>query len=173
MDELRKHIPVDIYGHCSPKNLTCPKSGPESRKCMPKLIKKYMFCLAFENTYHGDYVTEKVFNWFEENIVLVVLGSANYSEILSKGAHIDVNDFQTPHELADFLKELMSHKEKYLGYLQWKENYTSLTLQNSSQRAYCQLCLMLHHPEYYQKTYADISKWWVSWNSALQNIVWL
>ena len=160
VEELRKYIPVDIYGDCG--NFTCPKHGKESRKCLPKLMKKYMFRLAFENTYHPHYVTEKLFDWFEENIVLVVLGSANYSQIAPKGTYIDVSNFNTAQDLAEYLKELMNDENKYTEYLKRKANYTSETLQDSSQQAYCQLCAMLYTPEYYQNVYANLSKWWFS-----------
>ena len=158
--ELRKYIEVDIYGDCG--NLTCPRHGKESRRCLPELTKKYMFRLAFENTYHRDYVTEKFYDWFTSDMVQVVLGSANYSQIAPQGTYIDIEDFETPHQLASYLKAVMKDKEKYIGYLQRKENYTALTLEDSSQRAYCQLCTMLHSTRDYQKTYTNISEWWIS-----------
>lgn len=53
--ELRKHIPVDIYGVCGP--LKCPRT----RECFQLLEAKYKFYLAFENSNCVDYITEKFF----------------------------------------------------------------------------------------------------------------
>ena len=52
--DLKKYIPVDIYGACGP--LKCP--GHFNKDCLA--INDYKFYLAFENSNCDDYVTEKV-----------------------------------------------------------------------------------------------------------------
>ena len=158
VEELSKYIPVDIYGACG-KDI-CPRHGKGAAKCITELTKKYMFRIAIENTCYQDYITEKFFDWFNSDIVLVVLGAGNYSNIAPKGTYINANDFESPRDLVKYLNALMHNKAKYIGYLQRKENYTAENLRDSSQRAYCELCRRLHNPKGYQKTYTNISDWW-------------
>ena len=55
INELKKHIPVDIYGRCGK---SCPK---RNMKCFEQLNTDYRFYLSFENSNCKDYITEKVF----------------------------------------------------------------------------------------------------------------
>ncbi len=78
--QLRKFIPVDIYGGCG--NLTCERNHSHwlsHPKCYDMLERKYKFYLSFENSMCDDYVTEKFFLVMDHNIVPVVYGKANYS----------------------------------------------------------------------------------------------
>ena len=57
VQELSKHINVDIYGSCG--KLKCPRHS--AQKCFDMLNKDYKFYLAFENSNCRDYITEKFF----------------------------------------------------------------------------------------------------------------
>ena len=57
VQELSKHIQVDIYGGCGP--LRCPQD--EKERCFQMLSTDYKFYLAFENSNCRDYITEKFF----------------------------------------------------------------------------------------------------------------
>lgn len=57
VDELSRHIAVDIYGKCG--NKQCPSS----KDCYAQLVEPdYFFYLSFENSLCVDYVTEKLYN---------------------------------------------------------------------------------------------------------------
>lgn len=56
VEELRKHVQVDIYGYCG--NMSCPRY---SSKCSKILSKEYKFYLSFENSNCQDYITEKFY----------------------------------------------------------------------------------------------------------------
>merc|ERR1711894_870320 len=71
-----------------------------------KLIQEYKFYLAFENSICRDYVTEKFFQRMKQGIVPVVFGGADYSSIAPTHSYIDVKDFDTPKDLADYLIRL-------------------------------------------------------------------
>ncbi|XP_014671283.1 PREDICTED: alpha-(1,3)-fucosyltransferase C-like [Priapulus caudatus] len=96
--EMRKYVPVDVYGKCG--DLSCPRA---SNICDRLLDNSYMFTLAFENSLCRDYVTEKLFLSLKRNSVLVVMGNANYSCIAPPNSYIDVADFASPKDLADYL----------------------------------------------------------------------
>jgi hypothetical protein len=57
INELQKHIQIDVYGNCG--TLRCDKS--QGNACFRKLKKDYFFYFAFENSNCRDYVTEKLF----------------------------------------------------------------------------------------------------------------
>ena len=72
VDQLSKHIQVDVYGACGP--LTCPRSQEDH--CFAMLDTHYKFYLALENSNCKDYITEKFFtNGLQSVVVVVVLGA--------------------------------------------------------------------------------------------------
>lgn len=76
------NLNVDIYGECGDK--VCSKGRFED--CQKTVQNFYYFYLAFENSYHEDYVTEKLLTAIKHYTVPVVLGGANYSR--SVNCHI-------------------------------------------------------------------------------------
>ena len=136
--ELRKHIHIDIYGKCGDMN--CYKQQRQS--CSDMLDKTYKFYLSFENSLCVDYLTEKIWKILRLNIVPVVLGGADYKEILPPNSYIDVRDFRSPKELANYLYELNSNDQLYRQYFKWKQ-YFQIFLIN----AFCQFCAFLNRAD--------------------------
>ena len=72
VQELQNHIDVDIYGKCGPlrcpddPNIYDPRMRPE---CYEMLEKNYKFYLSFENNFCQDYVTEKLFNILQLQVI--------------------------------------------------------------------------------------------------------
>ena len=155
--ELNKYIDLDIIGFCG-SNI-CPR---HSRKCLPKFEEEYFFRFNFENTFHRDYVTEKLFENFSTDMIQIVRGSAEYENIAPKHTVIDAKDFDSPKALASYLKILMSSEELYTEYLKTKNRYYAELRSDQSQRSYCELCSMLHNPDRYRNLYYSIGDWFVS-----------
>ena len=155
--ELRKELEVDIYGGCGQK-APCPKGD---NSCFDKLAKQYKYYLAFENTLYMDYVTEKVFNWFNQDILIVVRGGSNYTKILPPGTYINSADFQSARHLGRFLKSLSSSKSEYIAYMQQKDHYHKTHKLESAKKANCELCEYLNTPDSHRKSYDDIRTWWL------------
>ena len=82
INNLRKHIEVDVYGGCG--NKRCPNSTKVSA-CKELIASEYKFYLAFENSICNEYITEKFFAILKYNIVPVVLGDIRnkYEEFVS------------------------------------------------------------------------------------------
>ncbi|KAK6181542.1 hypothetical protein SNE40_009374 [Patella caerulea] len=148
-EELSKYIPVDIYGSCG--NFNAAKGDT----LFKQIENEYKFYLSFENSHCLDYVTEKFFNIQGRNIVAVVRGAANYTEIYPPDTFIDVNNFKSPKELADFLLFLDKNNEAYASYLSKKAQFKSLP----KVEALCQLCSKLHQPIVKQNNYPDVYDW--------------
>ncbi|KAL4223123.1 hypothetical protein ACF0H5_016596 [Mactra antiquata] len=158
VNELKKYISIDIYGACGDKE--CPKREGAADVCIEMIVKKYKFVLSFENTFHTDYVTEKLFDWFPRNIIPVVYGMANYSRIAPPGTIINAAEYNSPMELAEFLQYVGSNRKLYLNYLRKKSEYIVHGHKEMQQKAYCQLCEWLHDLESHRKSYSSIYKWW-------------
>jgi hypothetical protein len=86
-----------------------------------QVISRYKFGLAIENTRDPDYITEKVFEVLEAGAVPVYLGAPNWRDLMPlEHAIIDAAAFDSPHELADFLKVLAADDAQYQLYHKWR-----------------------------------------------------
>ena len=102
VNELRKHIQVDVYGKCG--NLTCARNATHwlsDPQCYDLLASQYKFYLSFENSLCTDYVTEKFFEILAHDMVPIVYGAANYSALAPPHSFIHALAF-TPRKLAAY-----------------------------------------------------------------------
>ena len=83
----------------------------------------YKFYLAFENSICEDYITEKAWRPLALNTVPIVLGGGNYARDLPPNSYIDIKDFNTPKDLANYLYILDKNNTMYNSYFHWKEHY--------------------------------------------------
>lgn len=154
---MQKMVNIDIFGGCTGTRSACPRS---ERSCDDRIVKKYKFYLAFENSLCTDYVTEKAFKWYNKDIILVVRGARKYSHYLPKGTYIDADDFETPQALGAYLERLANNKEEYSNMLKRKDKFTIVNPESLHQLAYCRLCYMLNNRQIYQKSIANPHAWW-------------
>ncbi|KAF7236406.1 Galactoside 3(4)-L-fucosyltransferase [Varanus komodoensis] len=150
--ELKKYLQVDVYGR---GHLPLPRNKHLST------LSQYKFYLAFENSIHEDYITEKVWrNALLSWAVPVVLGPPrkNYESFLPPESFIHVDDFPTAKELASFLQDLGRNTTRYESYFQWRSRlkpvgHTSWGFQ------YCRACQALQkRPTQYQAV-PELRKW--------------
>ncbi|XP_069465842.1 alpha-(1,3)-fucosyltransferase 7 [Ambystoma mexicanum] len=158
--KLSAHIKVDVYGRAAKK--------PLCSTCLLPTVSKYKFYLAFENSIHRDYITEKMWvNAFAAGAVPVVLGPprANYEHFVPGDAFIHVDDFASPEELALFLKTMNS--SRYREYFRWRENYR-LTGYTDWVERFCSICSK--YPRLPQgKAYRDVRGWF--WDRGGQSLL--
>ena len=81
----------------------------------------YKFFVSLENTIMDDYVTEKFYEGFMTDTVMVYLGAPN-AERYAPAPHSFINalDFEGPEALANFLKKLADDEARYGAYQAWK-----------------------------------------------------
>lgn len=148
VQKMREVIDVTIYGNCGQQ--------PCRDNCFSDLCKRYKFYLSFENSLCLDYLTEKVYRFFNQNIdiIPVVRGPPNIKELLPNGTFIPTIDFKTPQELAFYLKTIGENETLYSSFLSNKNQYESV----SGGNMYCSLCTSLnnHVPK---NPSMSISKW--------------
>ncbi|XP_046375748.1 alpha-(1,3)-fucosyltransferase C-like [Haliotis rufescens] len=151
--ELRKHIPVDIYGKCGPSQCTYGSD------CQQSFFNEYRFYFAFENSLCIDYISEKLYKTYSHTIVPVVRGGADYNSLIPKGTYINAADFSSPKELAKYLKYLETNVTAYAEILEEKSRYTHSKLVATYESAFCDICVKLHNVEKYYQYYYDNVHW--------------
>ncbi|XP_061700650.1 4-galactosyl-N-acetylglucosaminide 3-alpha-L-fucosyltransferase 9-like [Syngnathoides biaculeatus] len=116
-NELQKHIKVDVYGRAFNKCITPQEYVSTLASCK--------FYLAFENSLHKDYITEKFYNPLGASTVPVVLGASreDYENVIQGDAFIHVDDFASPKELADYILQLDKNEERYRRFFEWRRHF--------------------------------------------------
>ena len=153
VNEMQRYADIHVYG-CGP--YSCP---PFKKKyCDVVLLNNdYKFYLSFENSFCTDYATEKVWRAMSINIVPVVLGLANYSQLLPPHSYIDVRDFASPKHLVEYLKLLDANDSLYNEYFRWKTHYRCGAV---SHNIACDLCRYLHDTRGRQQNVKNLTSFW-------------
>lgn len=117
--KLQTFFPVHIFGKNCLANMNSEETYPWASQT--ELFRNYKFHLALENSRCNDYVTEKIFLALTRGQVPVYLGAPNIDEFMpSKDAYINVMDYGSVKELADYLIYLDTHDEEYEKYFAWR-----------------------------------------------------
>ncbi|NXA43229.1 FUT6 fucosyltransferase, partial [Eudromia elegans] len=152
-EELRQHIAVDVYGQ---HHQRLP-----AEQLLPTLA-QYKFYLAFENSQHEDYITEKVWrNALLAGTVPVVLGPPrdNYERFLPPDAFIHVDDFASARDLARYLQELSEDAQRYERYFAWRR-WLKPVVTSEWEIHVCRACRFLQKGARYQVV-TKLSKWFL------------
>ncbi|XP_072529469.1 4-galactosyl-N-acetylglucosaminide 3-alpha-L-fucosyltransferase 9-like [Salminus brasiliensis] len=153
-NEFSQHINVEGYGRHFGRYI--------DNKDYTKVISSCKFYLAFENSVHKDYITEKLFNPLMHGTVPVVLGPPreNYEELIPADSFIHVNDFKTAKELAEHLKLLDQSQEMYEQYFTWRKHFVAKNSDFGLEHA-CRICDHIRrHKEY--RVFKHLNTWYWS-----------
>ena len=153
--ELAKHIDVDIYGYCG--FLKC--SRDLRQECLTMFRDTYKFYLSFENRICKDYITEKFFHPLHNELIPVVLGGGDYKSLSPPHSYIDVKDYKSPKELADYLHHLEQNEDEYNAYFDWIKNYY---FESTNDDRTCILCNIAHNSSWARPAHTDYYNWWFS-----------
>ena len=149
--QLQRYMSVTVYGKCNcyfEKRMHCAQ---HANGCEMELS-KYKFYLAFENDFCDDYVTEKYWERIRQDVVPVVMGS-NYDGLVVPGSYIDVNDFGSIKELAEYLLFLDKNDDEYNKYFTYKRTFTG-----GSESLFCRICEKLNSEEAKKESEVILSK---------------
>ncbi|XP_053389531.1 glycoprotein 3-alpha-L-fucosyltransferase A-like [Mercenaria mercenaria] len=157
VNQLKKFIDVDILGECG-TSWSCGILYKHDN-CF-EILNRYKFFLAFENSFCNNYFTEKVFDNFDYDTVLVTRGGKHgqINHILPHGTFISTDDFKNAKELGLYLKSIKN--ETYLNIIRRKQQFTSFrSYESVFQKAMCEICERMNNADMYKKTIEDIDKW--------------
>ena len=123
--ELKKYIDIDSYGKCL-NNKKLPAKLQNSSEMLSdafiQFLQQYKFILAFENARCDGYMTEKIFRTINVGAVPVYLGAPNIKEWLpDPNLVILVDDFESPAELAKYIKQVDNNATLYEMFLEYKK----------------------------------------------------
>ncbi|XP_017881592.1 alpha-(1,3)-fucosyltransferase C-like [Ceratina calcarata] len=162
VNELAKYMQVDVYGKCG--RMSCPFS----KDCFAEVTEpNYFFYLSFENSLCNDYVTEKLYNALRYDVVPIVYSGANYSLFAPPRSYINVLDFDSPRDLAKYLKKLIENPKEYNEFFAWKRYYK---IDSGTQQAACDLCKLLHERKEPQM-YNRMTEWYSESKCPLQKFL--
>uniref|UniRef100_A0A8D0E2X8 Fucosyltransferase n=1 Tax=Salvator merianae TaxID=96440 RepID=A0A8D0E2X8_SALMN len=150
--KLRSYIPVDVYGR---RHVPLPRDKHLST------LSQYKFYLAFENSVHEDYITEKLWrNSLLSSTVPVVCGPPrkNYERYLPPDSFIHIEDFPTAQGLANFLLELDRDPVRYRNYFQWRRWLKPVGDLGWAIQL-CKACKVLQEKPVHYQTVGELSKW--------------
>ncbi|XP_076807335.1 4-galactosyl-N-acetylglucosaminide 3-alpha-L-fucosyltransferase 9-like isoform X2 [Clavelina lepadiformis] len=116
-------IKFSRYGYCFNHNESQPRvSGSVVA------LTEHKFYFAFENSLHcKDYITEKFWQNSLKNGVVPIVWGPTKEDILSVApldSFIFAENFESPAELAKYLKFLDENDEEYRKYFKWREDET-------------------------------------------------
>lgn len=118
----------------------------------------YKFYFSFENAYCADYTTEKLYNVLRLNIVPVVYSRLKREHFsVPPYSIINVADFRTAKELADYLLYLDRNNAEYAKYFEWKRHYR---IESPLKLIPCEICKKLNTERDTVSSYGDLEGWW-------------
>jgi hypothetical protein len=112
------YIPIDSYGRCL-RN----KQAVDVRS-NALIYSSYKFVIAIENSNCEDYVTEKLIQAFASTSIPIIAsrnGKPDYSHFAPNYSYINVYDFKSMKELADYLIYLSNNETAYNEYLWFRQ----------------------------------------------------
>ena len=160
------NVSVDIYGHCGRSLLdTCSHKDSKNRTgkdplCLQKIVKNYKFYIAFENSLCDDYLTEKAAQFMDIPSLPIVMSYAKLDRFLPPKSYINVFNFTTIKQLADYILYLDNNFDEYIKYFSWRKRWKIETFLKVRPRVKCDLCDLLHTE--YSKMYENLADWFAA-----------
>ena len=117
--EMSQIVPIDRIGNCL-RNAPWPMclDQPCSKE---EVLKRYMFCLVFENGDSPGFVSEKIHQCFMAGSLPVWYGTEDIWKLVPKGSYIDMRDFKSHKALAEYMVRLIKNETLYNSYFEWKK----------------------------------------------------
>lgn len=157
--KLSKYIPIEVLGSCG-KPWNCGTHYVHD-DCFNILNTTYKFFLAFENAFCNQYFSEKVFENFNYDIILIVRGGSFREAVtlFPKGTVISTDSFKYIEGLGKYLGKLSWSVSDYADILKQKSQYYSPGFTDVYQRAMCDICERMNNQDKYHKMIPDIVHW--------------
>ena len=94
------------------------------------------------------------------DVVPIVMGGANYTKLAIPGSYINVMDFKTVKQLAEYLQYLDKNNTAYNEYFKWRLKYK--VFRDNLDLSLCQICKWyVTKSPLNRKVYEDLADYWV------------
>ena len=159
MRQLMKYIQVDSYGAClkNKKGLIGLYGQINGRYVFKDykfvMSRYYKFSLVFMNQDCDYFVDDRLYHALETGSIPIYMGTDKIDPFLPgnlKNAIINVRDFKSPKNLAEYLKYLSNNETAFNKYMEWKYkgigDYRNTTIGRWWDQKYplfCQVCMRL------------------------------
>ena len=155
---VKAGLKLDKYGRCF--------GNKYNSKAVIKIVKKYKFYLAFENSVHcPDYITEKFWrNSIKAGLVPIVWGPTKEDvlKVAPPNSFIHTEDFKTPSDLVKRLNYLNRNYTAYMEYHKWRDvslkNVAPEDFADNHEELLSKLCKRLLFENHPRKAIPSISK---------------
>ncbi|CAG4943289.1 unnamed protein product [Parnassius apollo] len=138
-------LKIDTY-HCS---------GCRYGNCKNMLRSDYYFYIIFEDYFAEDYVTKKLLYAYDNYVVPIIYGGANYSRFLPPHSYIDAYE-TNPNDIAAEIQRSLNSYADYEKYFKWRNIYTIENYQ-----PFCDLCDVLNRRKSrITPAKKDFREWW-------------
>lgn len=136
--KLSRYTPIDLYGRCG--NLICPRNSSCS-----EILKPYKFAITFENSNCKGYISEKFWNGlFRASIPIVNWIPEQVPDDAPPKSYINVHDFKSMRDLANYLDYLDKNDTEYNSYFHWHQTH-HVVHGSTMWNQFCYLCQALHN----------------------------
>ncbi|XP_053386070.1 glycoprotein 3-alpha-L-fucosyltransferase A-like [Mercenaria mercenaria] len=156
--ELQKYVDVEVLGRCG-KRWKCGVHFRHNENCFQLLNTSYKFYLAFKNALCHQYFTEKFYDNFNYDLIMLTRGGStgDARRLFPEGTYISTDDFKSIKELGAFLKNLSV--DRYADLLRRKSQFYSPGYMKVYERAMCDICERMNFVDKYTKTIKNIKEW--------------
>ncbi|KAL3876086.1 hypothetical protein ACJMK2_033967 [Sinanodonta woodiana] len=141
IDQMSTYLDIDMFGKCY-GNTMCGTAWRDGNSDCDEVLRKYRFYLAFESSHCMDYVTEKYWYALDRHQIPVV--NWKRKDLLSgyiPNSYINVYDFPSIKEFADFITIVNSNETLYNSYFEWRKQFT---IDLTHRLPWCDTCERLH-----------------------------
>lgn len=149
--------------YSNPEEISLPKSRDMEYNLLSKrkILSRYMFYMAFENSIEPGYVTEKPFDGLMAGTLPIYVGDDSHLKSLlpHPKAAIFVADYNGNYTmLAHYLQYLMTNETAYDEHLQWRVTYNGTHHRSKhpflKQSWYCHVCdwVVKEAPKHHKRT---------------------
>ncbi|XP_034109477.1 alpha-(1,3)-fucosyltransferase C [Drosophila albomicans] len=143
LQELRNHIELDAFMGCN-----------QYQDCS-----HYKFMLIFDPSVCPDFVHPQFYMALANFVVPVLIGGSNLTQLAPPGSYISSQQFNSPKDLAQHLKQVAEEPMLYEQFFWWHSKYR---LQQIKQ-PYCELCHRLQQQPRPHRNPDAFLQWWTQY----------
>lgn len=139
---LMNYLDIHSYGKVLRNKIIEKDTGRQTKL---DILSNYKFTIAFENAIAKDYVTEKFYDPLIAGSIPIYLGATNIGDFApGDQCYINVNDWDSPESLAQYIMSVSDDCDLYESYFSWKaKNFKPSFLnliEKNKEHAFVRMC---------------------------------